>query len=198
MSTLLHIDSSPLYGRSVSRPLTDAFVTQWKSSHPDGTVVDRDLTATPIPPVTAEWVGPAYTSEEARTPQPKHLIPLSITSLSKPPLSRTCMCVRCLSRRPFRTCKRTRRQSKATTHENGFYQCALFAWTDVYSLWPERISQLYPPAAAFEPACATVLCCHQRVAFCRVLLRGAVDWRAAFAFGLLCTASAYAAGGRAL
>ncbi|MFY9938350.1 MAG: NAD(P)H-dependent oxidoreductase, partial [Silvibacterium sp.] len=43
MPKLLHIDSSPLYGRSVSRQLTDAFVTQWKSSHPNGTVVDRDL-----------------------------------------------------------------------------------------------------------------------------------------------------------
>jgi FMN-dependent NADH-azoreductase len=67
MSTLLHIDSSPLYGRSVSRQLTGAFVTQWKSSHPDGTVVDRDLNATPPLPVTAEWVGAAYTPEEART-----------------------------------------------------------------------------------------------------------------------------------
>ena len=77
MPTLLHIDSSPLYGRSVSRQLTEAFVTQWKSSHPDGTVVDRDLNATPIPPVTAEWVGAAYTPEEARTPQQKELLALS-------------------------------------------------------------------------------------------------------------------------
>jgi hypothetical protein len=48
MPTLLHIDSSPLYGRSVSRELTGAFVTQWKASHPDGRVVDRDLNATAI------------------------------------------------------------------------------------------------------------------------------------------------------
>ena len=46
MPTLLHIDSSPLYGRSVSRELTGAFVTQWKASHPDGKVIDRDLNAT--------------------------------------------------------------------------------------------------------------------------------------------------------
>src|SRR5438128_3130983 len=57
MSTLLHIDSSPLYGRSVSRELTAAFVTQWKASHADGRVVDRDLNATPMPPINAEWVG---------------------------------------------------------------------------------------------------------------------------------------------
>jgi FMN-dependent NADH-azoreductase len=67
MSTLLHVDSSPLYGRSVSRRLTSAFVAQWKSSHPDGRVVDRDLNTTLISPITAEWVGAAYTPEEART-----------------------------------------------------------------------------------------------------------------------------------
>jgi FMN-dependent NADH-azoreductase len=83
MPTLLHIDSSPLYGRSVSRQLTDAFVTQWKSSHPIGTVVDRDLNATSIPPVTAEWVGAAYTPEEARTPQQKELLALSDTLLAE-------------------------------------------------------------------------------------------------------------------
>ena len=77
MSTLLHIDSSPLYGRSVSRELTSAFVTQWRASHPDGTVIDHDLNATSIPPVTAEWVGAAYTPADARTPQQKELLSLS-------------------------------------------------------------------------------------------------------------------------
>jgi FMN-dependent NADH-azoreductase len=83
MSTLLHIDSSPLYGRSVSRQLTGAFVTQWKCSHSDGTVVDRDLSATPIPPITAEWVGAAYTPAKARTPQQKELLTLSDTLLAE-------------------------------------------------------------------------------------------------------------------
>jgi FMN-dependent NADH-azoreductase len=77
MPKLLHIDSSPLYGRSVSRQLTGAFVNEWKSSHPKGTVVDRDLNATAIAPVTGEWVGAAYTPEEARTPQQKELLALS-------------------------------------------------------------------------------------------------------------------------
>lgn len=77
MPTLLHIDSSPLYGRSVSRQLTAAFVTEWKSSHPNGTVIDRDLNATAIPPITAEWVGAAYTPEEVRAKQQKELLALS-------------------------------------------------------------------------------------------------------------------------
>jgi len=77
MSMLLHIDSSPPYGRSVSRQLTGAFVDQWKSSHLDGTVIDRDLNATAISPITAEWVGAAHTPEEARTPQQKELLAIS-------------------------------------------------------------------------------------------------------------------------
>jgi FMN-dependent NADH-azoreductase len=83
MSTLLHIDSSPLYGRSVSRELTAAFVTQWKASHLDGRVIDRDLSATAIPPISAEWVGAVYTPEEARTPQQKELLSLSDSLLAE-------------------------------------------------------------------------------------------------------------------
>jgi FMN-dependent NADH-azoreductase len=77
MPTLLHIDSSPLYGRSVSRELTSAFVTQWKASHPDGKVVVRDLNATELPPINAAWVGAVYTPEEAQTPEQKKLLALS-------------------------------------------------------------------------------------------------------------------------
>src|SRR6202167_3445070 len=83
MPTLLHIDSSPLYGRSVSRQLTGAFVTQWKSSHLDGTVIDRDLNATPIPPINAEWVGAVYTPEAAHTPEQKELLSLSDSLLAE-------------------------------------------------------------------------------------------------------------------
>lgn len=77
MPTLLHIDSSPPYGRSVSRQLTGAFVTEWKSSHPNGKVIDRDLNATTIPPINAEWVGAACTPEEVRAPKQKELLALS-------------------------------------------------------------------------------------------------------------------------
>lgn len=77
MSTLLHLDSSPLYGRSVSRQLSAAFVERWKSLHPGATVMDRDLNATSLPPVSAEWIGAAYTPEDARTPQQKKVLALS-------------------------------------------------------------------------------------------------------------------------
>lgn len=83
MPTLLHIDSSPLYGHSVSRQLTGAFVTQWKSSHPDGKVLDRDLNLTSIPPINGEWVGAVYTPEEARTPEQNALLSLSDSLLAE-------------------------------------------------------------------------------------------------------------------
>jgi FMN-dependent NADH-azoreductase len=83
MATLLHIDSSPLYEKSVSRQLSGAFVDRWKSLHPAATVIDRDLNATSLPPVSAEWVGAAYTPEEARTPKQKNLLTLSDTLLAE-------------------------------------------------------------------------------------------------------------------
>src|SRR6202790_5538692 len=82
MATLLHIDSSPLYGRSVSRELTAAFVTQWKASHPDGKAIARDLNATAMPQINAQWVGAVYTPEQARTPQQKELLSLSDSLLA--------------------------------------------------------------------------------------------------------------------
>ena len=83
MFTLLHIDSSPLYGRSVSRQLTAAFVDQWKSSHLGGTVIGRDLNATSILPISAEWVSAAYMPEGSRTQQQKELLALSETLLAE-------------------------------------------------------------------------------------------------------------------
>jgi len=83
MPTLLHIDSSPLYGQSVSRELTAAFVNQWKTSHPDGKVVERDLNATAILPIDAAWVGAVFTAEEAQTSEQKQLLSLSDTLLAE-------------------------------------------------------------------------------------------------------------------
>jgi FMN-dependent NADH-azoreductase len=83
MSALSHIDSSPIYGRSVSRQLSSAFVERWKARHPGAAVIERDLNATSIPPISAEWVGAAYTPEEARAPQQKKQLELSDTLLAE-------------------------------------------------------------------------------------------------------------------
>ena len=83
MPVLLHIICSPLYGRSVSRELTGAFVTKWKASHPDGRIVDRDLSSTWIPLINGEWVGAAYTPENARTQKQNELLALPDAFLSE-------------------------------------------------------------------------------------------------------------------
>jgi FMN-dependent NADH-azoreductase len=83
MPTLLHIDSSPAYGRSVSRELTAAFVSEWKASHPDGKVIERDLNATPLSPVTGEWIAAAYTPPQARTPEQQELLSFSDSLLAE-------------------------------------------------------------------------------------------------------------------
>ena len=52
MSTLLHLDSSPL-DSSISRELTREFVNTWKAAHPDGKVIYRDVAAHSPRPVDA-------------------------------------------------------------------------------------------------------------------------------------------------
>jgi FMN-dependent NADH-azoreductase len=51
---LLRIDSS---GRtaSVTRQLTARFAEEWKTNHPHGDVMHRDLSATPLPLITDDW-----------------------------------------------------------------------------------------------------------------------------------------------
>jgi FMN-dependent NADH-azoreductase len=83
MPTLLHIDSSPLGEASISRHLSNEFVDNWKRANPDGKIITRDLTTTPIGPVTAAWVGAAYTPEESRTPEQREVLALSDTLIAE-------------------------------------------------------------------------------------------------------------------
>jgi FMN-dependent NADH-azoreductase len=78
MSTLLRIDSSPLEGNaSFTRQLTDEFVKQWRQTHGSGRVITRDLAATHIAPIDAEWIGAAYTPESGHTPQHRNSLAIS-------------------------------------------------------------------------------------------------------------------------
>jgi FMN-dependent NADH-azoreductase len=77
MPTLLHIDSSPMGGNSISRQLTREFVRRWRSVNPEGTVLSRDLNAFAIPVVEAAWVNANYTPEQSRTADQKDLLWLS-------------------------------------------------------------------------------------------------------------------------
>jgi FMN-dependent NADH-azoreductase len=79
MPTLLHLDSSPAGDNSVSRALTAEFVKNWQAANPEGTVVTRDLTTTPLKPVTGLWIGAAYTPEDKRSAEQKSELALSDT-----------------------------------------------------------------------------------------------------------------------
>jgi FMN-dependent NADH-azoreductase len=76
MPTLLHLDSSPLES-SISRELTREYAKTWQNSHPDGTVIYRDLTKNPPKPVEQGWVYAAYTPEANRTPEQKQTLAVS-------------------------------------------------------------------------------------------------------------------------
>jgi FMN-dependent NADH-azoreductase len=76
MPTLLHLDSSPLES-SISRELTREFVKTWKNSHPDGTVISRDLAANPPKPLNMQWVYASFTPETSRTAEQKSALALS-------------------------------------------------------------------------------------------------------------------------
>lgn len=77
MPTLLRVDSSPMFQASVSRRLVQEFVRRWEAIHPGGKLIARDLTKTELAPVTAEWVGAAYTPEEGRSPEQRQLLAVS-------------------------------------------------------------------------------------------------------------------------
>jgi len=78
MPTLLRIDSSPLGdGASFSRQLTGEFVEKWKMTNPSGRVVIRDVTATQLSPINAEWIGAAYAPKGSLTPRQRGVLALS-------------------------------------------------------------------------------------------------------------------------
>lgn len=76
MPTLLHIDSSPLES-SISRELTREFVKTWKNTHPDGTVIYRDLAANAPRPVDTTWIYSSFTPQHSRTEEQKAALALS-------------------------------------------------------------------------------------------------------------------------
>lgn len=49
--------------------MTHEFVNSWKSSHPTGTVIYRDLAVSSPAPLNEAWIYAAYTDPAARTPE---------------------------------------------------------------------------------------------------------------------------------
>lgn len=77
MPTLLAIEVSPRYEYSTSRKLTALFVEKWRSAHPGGNVVVRDLMKTDLPFVDMPWIGGAFTPPEQHSPDSAAAIRIS-------------------------------------------------------------------------------------------------------------------------
>ncbi|WP_329566099.1 FMN-dependent NADH-azoreductase [Kitasatospora sp. NBC_01266] len=67
MPTLLHIDSSAVTEGSVSREVAATFSREWQAAHPDGTVIYRDLGASPVPHLSGAAIAGQFTPAEQHT-----------------------------------------------------------------------------------------------------------------------------------
>jgi FMN-dependent NADH-azoreductase len=83
MSTLLHLDSSPLGNASITRHLTGEFVQNWQKANPEGQVITRDLTQTSLKPIDEQWVAAMRTPPQSLTPSQQELLLLSDTLVSE-------------------------------------------------------------------------------------------------------------------
>jgi len=77
MANLLSIVASPRGDYSVSRALTTQFVDAWKTNHPDGKVVARDLSKTDLPFVDLPWIAGAYTPADQHSAEMKKALEIS-------------------------------------------------------------------------------------------------------------------------
>lgn len=64
--TILHVESSPLGERSVSRKLAAMVLADLKAKHPDSTIIERDLAVNPFPHLNGLTVGAYFTPPEQR------------------------------------------------------------------------------------------------------------------------------------
>ncbi|ADW70940.1 FMN-dependent NADH-azoreductase [Granulicella tundricola] len=77
MAILLNIQSSPRGADSLSRILSQEFVSEWKQNHGDGTVVLRDLAETQLPFISAPWIGGIFLPAEQRSTAQQDAIKVS-------------------------------------------------------------------------------------------------------------------------
>jgi len=77
MATLLNIQSSPRGTSSLSRILSQDFVTEWQRTHDNGSVVLRDLAETQLPFVGVPWIGGVFVPPESRSTEQREALRIS-------------------------------------------------------------------------------------------------------------------------
>lgn len=77
MSKILYINSSVRHTGSISRQMSGEFITKLKAADPASTVVERDLTAHPVPHLTEQMMGAYFTPAEQRSAAQNETIKVS-------------------------------------------------------------------------------------------------------------------------
>lgn len=77
MNTLLQIKSSLFGDQGQSSQLADAFVAAWRTSHPEGRVLTRDLARDPVPHLDAVRFGAFLAQPETRDAQQQEAVACS-------------------------------------------------------------------------------------------------------------------------
>jgi len=72
--TILHIDSSPMGDRSVTRKLTQKLVSELVAKRPNSTVIYHDFSAEIVPNLDGPTLGAFFTPEPQRTPDQAKLV----------------------------------------------------------------------------------------------------------------------------
>ena len=71
MSSLLHIQVSPSGSYSVSRSVSEEFVSAWKESHTGGKIIGLDLTKEQVPHLDGEAIAANYAPADQQSPAMK-------------------------------------------------------------------------------------------------------------------------------
>ncbi len=66
MTQILSIQASARKNRSLTRALSEDFLSAWRSHEPDVSIVTRDFTEHPPPFVTEDWIAAAFAKESDR------------------------------------------------------------------------------------------------------------------------------------
>jgi FMN-dependent NADH-azoreductase len=79
MTTILHVSSSIRSAGSISRELSNELVSKMKAAHAGTNVIERDLTAHPVPHLSEQMMGAFFTPAEQRSPEQALTVKLSDT-----------------------------------------------------------------------------------------------------------------------
>lgn len=77
MRRILHIDASYSGGSSVSRVLSQYFMTVWKQFHPEDVISYRDLGHFPVPYINETWIAAIHSLPETHTPEMSEALKVS-------------------------------------------------------------------------------------------------------------------------